>query len=162
MELVLKMKKFVTFALHHTGDGNACPASHYVGDVVCRHLFLHHGFCTLAFMKFLFQGMDALFEFLEATVADFRHTSEVAFALSTLGIELQRLDNLFLLLYLLQQRTLALPLLFEGPFLIAQCMDFLVELCQFDGMSLLCGTVGSGLLLAANGLALDFKLPQTA
>ena len=162
MEFVLKMEEFLAFALHHTGDGYSGPTGHHVGDVVGRHLLFYHGFRTLAFVEFLFEGEDALFEFLETSVADFRHTPEVTFALGTFGIELQGLDDFLLLLYLLQQRPLALPLLLEGTLLFAECMDFLVKLRKFCGVRFLSSGICCRFLLAADGLALDFKLTQTA
>ena len=65
-------------------------------------------------------------------------------------------------LYLLQQRPLALPLLLEGTLLFAECMDFLVKLRKFCGVRFLSSGICCRFLLAADGLALDFKLTQTA
>ena len=48
VQFLLQMQQFFAFALHHAGHGYARPAGHDVGNVVGRHLFLHHGFGSLA------------------------------------------------------------------------------------------------------------------
>ena len=35
MQFLFQVQQFLTFTLHHAGDGDACPATDHLGDVVC-------------------------------------------------------------------------------------------------------------------------------
>ena len=149
VELILQVEQLVALALHHLRDGDARPFAYYVSDVVGRHFFLHHRFCPLSTFQLFLDGLDFLLQLLQLAVSNLSHPSVVAFAFSSLSLELQLLNLLLVLLDLVQQVLLLGPFRLEGIFLFLQVGNLFVQLFEFFGIS-----------LTFDCLALNFQLLQ--
>ena len=147
VELFLQMEQFLLLALQHLADGYARPARYDVGYVFSVYFLFYHGVVALHLVQLLLGFLDFLVQRLELAVAYFGHPSVVAFAFGLVGFELQVFDFHLVLLYLVDQRLLALPLGLVGAFLLFQLGQFLAYLLQL-------GLV----VLALDGFALDFEL----
>ena len=158
VEFLLQVQQLLTFGGLHAAHGNARPAAHHVGDVICRHLLPYHlllGLRSLVLLQFLLQGR-------QARVAYLGHPCIVAVPLILLSL----LPELLLLvldeLYALGLSLLLFPLLPHLVLLSLQAVEFPLQLLQFglgSGSRLL---VRSPLGLTAYGLALYLQLLEAA
>ena len=101
-------------------------------------------------MQLLLHLFDFAFKGLQLTVADFSHTTVVAFPLSSVGLVFQLLYFQFCLLDAVDKCFLALPFGFEGLLLFAQVGNLLVQLFDF-GL----------IVLTLDGFALNLQLFQS-
>ena len=133
MQLVFQMQQFFLFALQHPRHGNTRPARHNLGDVIGGDgpfqtstrgggFLLRHN--VIQFFVLLF----------EQTVTNLRHTTVVAFALGTLGLEFQLFDFLLHLLIFVGKRFFALPLRPHLHFLFTKFGNLLLQLLDFRGV----------------------------
>ena len=143
MEFLLKVQKFLAFALHHTCNRYSRPAAYHLGYVVGSNLLAYHCLAVLRAAQLSLYALYVVLEVRQAAVAYLSHTLVVAFTLGTLGLELELLHLLLVLLYLVDKSFLAFPFCAERLFLVSQFGYFLVELfylrlvvLTFDGLTL--------------------------
>ena len=130
VQFLFKMQQFLAFALQHSRYRNTRPAAHHFSNVIGRNLLSHHTVVPLM-CQLLRQIVYLVIQCLQFAVPYLSHPGIVAFALGTLGLELQLLNLLLVLLYLVYQSLLALPFRTCMILLFAQFCDFLVEQCKF-------------------------------
>ena len=117
MEFVFEGEEFFALALQHACHGDARPAAYHIGNIVGCHFFLDHRLCSLSLVELLLKVGNGLFELLYLAIADFGHTTVVAFAFGTLGLKVELFDFLFVALDLGEDFALALPFGFQTHFL---------------------------------------------
>ena len=113
MQLLLQMEQLLALALHHTCHGDACPAAHYLSDIIGSDLLANQRVAILGISQLCLNSLDVIFEDLQFRVSYFSHLAIVALALSTLSLVFQVLHLLLVLLDLVHQLSLALPLCTE-------------------------------------------------
>ena len=133
MQLFLQMEQLFTFALHHTGNGDACPTAYHLCDIIGSDLLANEGVAVLGICQLSLDGLDVVFESLKLRVADLCHLAIVALALGTLSLVFQVLYLLLVLLDLVYQLALTFPLGTELGLLLTQLGDVAVELIEFSG-----------------------------
>ena len=151
MKLGLEMEKFLLLALHHLIDGNACPARYHICDILGIDLLLDEGFLALHHLE-LFLNLGIFFLLgLHFGIADFCHFGIVAFALGTVGLEIELLDVYLVLLNAVYKVFLSLP--FGGIFFLFLAHGGKVALYFLHLL---------GVALTLYGLALYFLLGYAA
>src|SRR5574344_1482579 len=118
VQFFLQMQQFFTFALHHPCHRYTGPSAYHLSDIVGRHLFTYHGITVLR--------TSQLFVYMCYIVIK-RFQSDVPF----FGLLFQIFDLLFVLLYLIDQSTFALPFGAERLLLIFQFGYILIQLGYF-------------------------------
>ena len=150
VQLLLHIEQFLALACQHSRHGHSRPLRHHLGNILSINLLLDHRAICAGHFELLLQGVDLLLRLANLTVANLRHTTIVATALSLRRLDLQSLDRLLIRLDLLQQIALALPL---GSQCIALSIKFFQLVREFLNTVLIS--------LATNRLALDLDLART-
>ena len=151
VEFVLHVEQFLALRGQHARHGNARPARHHLGNVLRVDLLLDHRTAGRSEAVLLLESGDLLLGLLNLAVADFGHLAVVALPFGLPGLDFQRLDLILVGLNLFEQIALALP---PGTHLGVTGLQFLDLLGQVLDALLV--------LLAADGLALDFELADPA
>ena len=162
MQLFLQVEQLLALALLHLRHRDAGPAAHNLGDVVARHLFLHHRVAALSAGQLLVDGLVLSLQRLDFSVADLCHLTIVAFALGTVGLEFQPLYLLLVMLDLVEQRPLCLPFRLVLLLFFLEVGDLLLHVLQTLACALVLvgGCACRAVNVALDGLTLDFKLFQ--
>ena len=147
VEFLLQVEQLLLLALGHFLDRDAGPVRDNLGDVFGVDFLLDHGAVALKLVQTFLDFLVLVLLLLDEGVADFGHTCVVAFALGLLGLEVQLLDVLLVLLYLLDLGLLGHPLGAEALLGLAQVGELLVNLLELVLVS-----------LALDSLTFDFEL----
>ena len=131
VQFLFQVDEFGAFGGLHLAHGDARPTAHHIGDVVAIDLFLHQCCPTLCFGQFGLHGLDVLFQTLQFAIADFCHTSVVAFTFSLVSLKLQLLNLLLVALNLVEQCLLAFPLVALLLFVSTEGVDDFVQFGKF-------------------------------
>ena len=131
MKLLFEVEQLVALALEHLAHRDTCPAAHYISNIIGSDLLLDEGTIALLVVKLLLRCGNLCLHLFEAAIAYLGHTTIVTLALSTVGLYLELLYELFLLLYLIYEAFLGLPLLREAFLLGTQLLNLLFQLSKF-------------------------------
>ena len=101
MQLALHLQQLLTFALQHPADRNARPAGDHFGDVLRIDLLFDHRPGLGVFVHFGLQFLNLGLRLAHFAVTDLGHAAVVAVAFGFGGLNLQIVEHLFVLLYLL-------------------------------------------------------------
>ena len=152
VQLRLHIQELLALRREHTLHGDASPARYHLGNILRIDLLLYHRIAILrGELQLLLQSRNLLLRLHYLAVAYLRHTTIVALTLRLLCLNLEALDRVLVLLYLLQQITLTLPLGTQGCLLGLQLLNIAGEV--FDTLLI---------VLAAYSLSLNLQLTDTA
>ena len=101
VQLALHLQQLLTFALQHPADRNARPAGDHFGDVLRIDLLFDHRPGLGVFVHFGLQFLNLGLRLAHFAVTDLGHAAVVAVAFGFGGLNLQIVEHLFVLLYLL-------------------------------------------------------------
>src|SRR5574344_58215 len=109
VQFLLQMQQFFTFALHHPCHRYTGPSAYHLSDIVGCHLFTYHSVAVLRTSQLFLYMCDIVIKRFQSAVPYFSHLFIVAFPFSLFSLHFQIFDLLFVLLYLIDQSTFALP-----------------------------------------------------
>ena len=119
VKFIFQVKQFLSLTLLHLADRNSSPSTYNLCNVIGSYFLLNHRIACLRICQFFLDGLDFCFKSLKFSVADFCHTSIIAFTFCFLSLKLEFLNLLFVLLNLIYEVTLCLPLSLVVFFLFA-------------------------------------------